>query len=442
MTDALRMFFKMFTGKRWITLLVAIVVIPLTSFWIIATAIVPEFAPKKPGVKRIVIDPGHGGKDSGCLGASAREKEVALAIGLKLGKFIEENFKDVEVIYTRKTDVFVELQERANIANKAEADLFICIHANSGPEKAHGTETYIMGNHKSESNLKVAQRENASILLEENYEVKYGGFDPKSAESYIVFNLMQSAYQDNSTLIAKKIQKQFTDLGRRDRGVKQAGFLVLHQTAMPSVLIETGFLTNKEEEKFLSDPESQNKMANCIYKAFREYKIEVESKIKGVGEEDQTKETPIEEKAEPAEKTKQPEKAHGTSLYGSDKPKEKKEEQPKKEKPVVEKKKTDKKADPDAIGMVEGLVFRVQIASSSKKLPIKAKNFKGLEGVKYIQKDTVYRYYYGEASSLDAITPLKEQAKSVGYSDAFVIAFLNGNRIPLTEALKLAPPKK
>jgi len=255
------------------------------------------------GVKVVCIDAGHGGHDPGCHGVNSKEKHVALSIALKLGKHIEENFPDVKVVYTRKTDVYLKLWERAAIANKANADLFICIHANANDNKnALGTETYVMGLHKSEANLKVAKRENSSILLEEDYKAKYSDFDPNSPESYIVLTMRQNAFIDQSLNFAAKIQTQFTErVGRKNRGVKQAGFLVLHQTNMPSVLIETGFLTNKEEEKFLASNIGQDYMASAVYRAFKEYKNELSSKQSSdsIGDEKETNN--IVEKVEPKE---------------------------------------------------------------------------------------------------------------------------------------------
>ena len=227
----------------------------------------------------VVIDAGHGGDDVGCLGSNSHEKDIALSISLKLGAYLEEKFENLNVIYTRKTDVFVELGERARIANRAKADLFICIHANSASSSAFGTETFVMGNAKTDANMKAAQRENAAILLEDNYEEKYEDFDPNSPESYIAMTLIQSAYQSHSLAFAEKVQVQCRErVGRKDRGVKQAPFLVLHQTTMPSVLIETGFLTNASEEKFLMSELGQDYMASAIYRAFKEYKNELEGK--------------------------------------------------------------------------------------------------------------------------------------------------------------------
>jgi len=227
----------------------------------------------------VVIDAGHGGKDHGTSGKLIKEKDLALSIALKVGNYIEKNVPGVKVIYTRKDDTYLSLDERADIANRAKADLFICIHANANHNtRAYGTETYVMGLHKDESNLAVAKRENSVILLDENYHERYEGFDPNSPESYILFTLTQSAYQSSSLSFAQKVEDQFRNrVGRVSRGVKQAGFLVLWRTTMPSVLIETGFLSNSNEEKFLITDEGQNLIASGIYRAFKEYKSEVES---------------------------------------------------------------------------------------------------------------------------------------------------------------------
>jgi N-acetylmuramoyl-L-alanine amidase len=227
----------------------------------------------------VVIDAGHGGKDHGTSGKTIKEKDVALKIALKLGHYIEKNIPGVKVIYTRKDDRYLPLDERADIANRNKADLFICIHANANKNvRAFGTETYVMGLHVDDNNLAVAKRENSVILLDENYHERYEGFDPNSPESYILFTLTQSAYQTSSLSFAQKVEDQFKKrVGRVSRGVKQAGFLVLWRTTMPSVLIETGFLSNSPEEKFLATDEGQELIASGIYRAFKDYKVEVES---------------------------------------------------------------------------------------------------------------------------------------------------------------------
>ncbi|NJM26797.1 MAG: N-acetylmuramoyl-L-alanine amidase [Bacteroidia bacterium] len=239
-----------------------------------STPTVPEFE-----VDVVVIDAGHGGKDNGTHGKKAKEKDVALDVALKVGSYIEQYVPGVKVVYTRKDDRYLPLDGRADIANKAKADLFICIHANANPNnKAYGTETYVMGLHKEQNNFDVAKRENAVILMDENYKERYEGFDPNSPESYILFDIAASAFQENSLRMAQKVEYQFKNrVGRHSRGVKQAGFWVLWDTAMPSVLIEVGFLTNGSEEQYLLTGNGQDLIASGIYRAFKDYKNEVES---------------------------------------------------------------------------------------------------------------------------------------------------------------------
>jgi N-acetylmuramoyl-L-alanine amidase len=229
-------------------------------------------------VQTVVIDAGHGGKDPGCHGKNSKEADIALKVALELGRIISENLPDVKVIYTRDKNQFVELHDRAGIANKANADLFLSIHCNSGPPHVYGTETYTMGLHSSESNLEVAKRENAVILHESDYKKKYDGFDPSSPEGHILFSLFQHAFIEQSLNLAQKIEEQFSKrVGRTSRGVKQAGLLVLWRTTMPSALIEIGFLTNATEEAYLLNSTNQVYIASAIYRALKEYKLEIES---------------------------------------------------------------------------------------------------------------------------------------------------------------------
>ncbi|MEM8906532.1 MAG: N-acetylmuramoyl-L-alanine amidase [Bacteroidota bacterium] len=231
-------------------------------------------------IKKVVIDPGHGGKDSGCAGQTHLEKDLALNISLKLGRALKNSFPNLEVIYTRNTDVFVPLHQRAAIANRHQADLFISIHCNAIKAADHvsGTETYVMGLHTAEANLAVAKRENASILLEDNYTRIYQGYDPHSAEGHIILSMYQNAYLEQSIRFAEKVEQNLNRITKRkSRGVKQAGFLVLRETTMPSVLIETGYLTNSSDHFFLAQENGQNAVAHSILKAFKAYKQEVEN---------------------------------------------------------------------------------------------------------------------------------------------------------------------
>lgn len=354
------------------------------------------------GIKTVVIDAGHGGKDGGCVGEHSNEKTIALSIALKLGAYIEENFKDVKVVYTRKTDVFIELSERAKIANDAKADLFICIHVNAGSATAIGTETYVMGLHVSEANLRVAKRENSSILYEDDYATRYENFDPNSPESYIAITLRQNAFIDQSLNFAAKVQQQFKDkVGRIDRGVKQAGFLVLHQTNMPSVLIETGFLSNKEEEKFLNSAINQDYMASAIYRAFKEYKHEIEDKNKI----NDTKIKIEEEKKVVKDEKKDPKK--------------------------------NKSKKNEVVLSEDGLVYKIQISTSSVKKELIPENFNGVEDVSFYEAGGIFRYTVGNEKSITEANLLQLKLREKGFEDAFIVAFNNGKRIALSEAMNL-----
>ncbi|HZY78916.1 MAG TPA: N-acetylmuramoyl-L-alanine amidase [Cyclobacteriaceae bacterium] len=245
-----------------------------------------SLAQKADNTFTVVIDAGHGGKDPGTRGAYTKEKDIALKVTLKLGEIIEENMKDVKVLYTRKKDVFIDLDKRSKFANDNHADVFIVIHVNSLPESTPeqrkqsimGTETYVLGLHKTEANFEVARRENSVIFLEENYQEKYEGFDPNSPESYLMLTLSQSANLESSLLLAAKIESQLkTKGGRKSKGVKQAGFQVLWQTTMPGVYCEIGYLSNTKEEKELNDPKVQENIASAIYRALKEYKAQMES---------------------------------------------------------------------------------------------------------------------------------------------------------------------
>jgi N-acetylmuramoyl-L-alanine amidase len=361
-------------------------------------------------VKTVVIDPGHGGHDSGCHGSSAYEKHVALSVSLKLGKLIEQYFPDVKVIYTRKTDVFVELYRRAQIANENKADLFICIHCNSGPKTAYGAETFVMGLHKTADNLAVARRENAVILKEDNYQRRYDGFDPNSPEANIIFSLYQNAYLNQSLFFADKVQHEFKHHAKRhNRGVKQAGFLVIYKTAMPSVLIETGFLTNHEEEIYLKSEFGQSQMATSIVRAFNQYKNWIEGTKNALPNQ-------LDEDVKPPSEivVKTPETP---SIVVENQP------NPENEK--------DEKA------LVGEVVYRVQVFSSPTRISLSSKRFQGTSDAFEYKHGQIFKYTVGRFSTFDQANAYLSDAKKNISKDAFVVAFRGQERISVSEARAL-----
>lgn len=338
----------------------------------------------------VVLDAGHGGKDPGNRGGGFQEKDIALSIILKIGAELEKN-KDIKVVYTRDSDVFIPLEKRGKIANDAKADLFVSVHCNSHNSQASGTETFVLGIHRNSTNFEVAKRENSVIFLEENYEVTYDGFDPNSPESSIGMTIMQEEYLDQSILLADLVQKKFTnDLKRGNRGVKQAGFIVLHQTYMPSVLIETGFLTNKEEGPYLNSTSGQTKMADAIVDAINDY-------------------------------------SHSINLAVLD--------NLEKNAPAVVTTKEEKKIEAFKDNY-DGITFKVQLAASSKKLETKSSNFKGLTPVFREKEGKLYKYYFGATSSYTQIQSLHQEAKTKGYNTSYLVAFKDGEKITVNDALK------
>lgn len=393
------------------------------SFFILLLAALlfpPEVNAQK--VKTVVIDAGHGGHDPGAVGKISKEKDITLAIALKTGKFIEENLPDVKVIYTRRTDVFVELYRRAKIANEAKADLFISIHCNANKSSTpYGAETYVMGLHRSDANLSVAQTENASILLEEDYHVQYDGFDPTSPEGYIFFSMLQNAYMDQSLGIASNVQKHFKDrVNLFDRGVKQAGFLVLYKTTMPSILIETGFISNLKEEKKLASEEGQTYIASAIYRAIKEYKQSIEKSPQLVVSDELKSEKSIDKNMDSSRKNEK------------SKPKPDNKE-------VLLAQKDGNNA--QTIGMAEpsgnNLVFKVQFLVSDKLLETSDRLFKGLKNVEYYLHGGLYKYTYGSEKNFEVAENNAKELRKNGFSDCFVVAFLNDKRIDINEARKL-----
>ncbi len=410
--------------------------------WLILSSF--RTAPTNPfGLTRVVIDAGHGGHDSGCLGKNSKEKDIALGIALKLGKYIEENFPDVKVIYTRKTDQFVELFERASIANNAKADLFICIHCNSAcfldrkrkevcNTETSGVETWVMGLHKSEANLEVAKRENEVVLLEKDYVKKYDGFDPNSPEANIIFSLYQNAFIDQSLRMASYIQREVQAKGRPVRGVKQAGFLVLFKTSMPSVLIETGFLSNPDEEKFLASDNGQDKMAASIYRAFRSYKLAIDNPKGSI-------DFGVSKSDEEVVKEKESGSSDGKSTNAEEGTRQKEEV-----KSDVKTKTTEKGAKAESTQLVKSadaakqvLIWGVQFYSSPKRLRADHPRFMDVKNVRVDFENQLYKYSSGQLKDFDSAVELQSKLRKLGFKDAFVVAFYKDKKITMKEAMQM-----
>ncbi|MDR2120191.1 MAG: N-acetylmuramoyl-L-alanine amidase [Tannerella sp.] len=342
---------------------------------------VPVFDRQQPFT--VVIDAGHGGRDPGSIGSATKEKTINLAVALKLGKLISDAHKDVNVIYTRKTDRFVEVVERANIANRHNADLFISIHTNSVKKASNvkGAETYTLGLAKTQENLEVAMLENSVILMEDNYEQRYEGFDPNSSESYIIFEYLQNIYLEQSISLASGIQNAFASAKRINRGVRQAGFLVLKATSMPSVLIELGFISNKDEEKYMRSEAGQNQLAKSIYTAFAKYKNEYDLR-------------------QSYPDNSHPAKAHNEEL-------------------------------PAASAANGQVIYKVQILSSDKKLSPASPKLKGYKADCY-EENGLYKYTFGESTDYNAARQIQKKV-SEDFKDAFIIRTRNGKRLKSNE---------
>jgi len=345
----------------------------------------------------VVLDAGHGGKDPGRpTDFGYKEKDIALDIVLKIGNNLEK-IEDIKVIYTRDKDVFIELRQRAKIANKADADLFVSVHCNAHNSQAYGTETYVLGLHRNDSNFRVAKLENEVIFLEDNFETNYEGFDPESPESLIGLTLMQEDYLDQSILLARYVQDNFTyKLKRKNRGVKQAGFWVLHNTYMPSILIETGFITNKSEGDYLNSQKGKISISKSISDAILNYKSKLNS------------DPLLNTKALPnklVEETEQ--KSKNISVA---------EIQPNSSK----------------------LIFKVQISAGPNRLSTKSYNFNGLSQISRQKLDSIYRYFYGNTSKYSIALELLKKAISKGYKTAYIVAYSDGEMITINEALKSA----
>ena len=359
------------------------------------------------GVHTVVIDAGHGGNDPGNLGTrryKTKEKDIALSVALKVGQYITQNLKDVKVVYTRKTDVFIPLEKRAQIANDAEADVFISIHCDAFTKSTvNGSTSIVLGRNHNDENMRVAIKENSVILLEENYEETYQGFDPRKPETLIALTLYQSAFLEQSISLAQKIQDQFKyRVKRKDRGVKQQPLYVTSRTAMPAVLVELGFLTNPKEEDFLNSEQGQSYMASAIYRALKAYKEERDEfsklKVKSI-----IKDTTTLVKPKVTEDTK----------------------------PLVNNKNEEAQ---NRLEDPRTTFYTVQVATSALKKELKPENFKGQEGVELYEDQGFYKYIIGRVYTLKEAHEIKQKLKKAGFKDAFVIALSEGKRIPLEEA--------
>lgn len=378
----------------------------------------------------LVIDPGHGGHDAGALGAISKEKNINLAVALRFGKYVEQNLPEVRVIYTRKTDVFIPLNERANIANRANADLFISVHTNALPagKVARGFETYTLGMHRAKDNLDVAMRENSVISMEKDYQQRYQGFDPRSSESYIIFEFIQGKNMERSVELARMIQRGVCDgANRPDKGVHQAGFLVLRETSMPGCLIELGFITTPDEERLLNDDSRVDDIARGIYEAFAKYKnkydksVSVPYRAKDSEDVNLPKIVPDQE---PAPKTrvvtrgKQPKREEATL------------EQPKKDVKKQETKKDVKKAE-----VADAPVFKLQIFVGSRNLRKGDAHFKGETDYDSFQEGNLVKYTLGASTNYNEIYRLRKE-KLEKFPEAFIIAFKNGQKYDVNQAIR------
>jgi len=397
----------------------------------------------------VVIDPGHGGKDGGATRDKIKEKDINLQVALGLGKLIETSHPGVKVVYTRKTDVFVDLLKRAQIANKAKANLFISIHVNSSQAKtttASGVETYILGLHRSKDNLEVAKRENSVILMEDDYHQKYEGFDPNSPESYIIFEFMANKYMEQSLEFATYVQNHCVKSAKRgDRGVRQAGLLVLRESAMPSVLIELGFINNSTEAKYMSSATGQRTLASAIYSGFKEYKKAFDKRGtfvtngKPAEKEKATNNPPVAEiitnVADAGNTSDTPEFETTDQAYVT-KPKQDPVKQTTNKKPA-EKEKT-KQETPGSIQKTETenkppindsrIEYRVQFLISNTPIAKNSSAFKGLSPVDEYIDDGIHKYTYGKTYDENEIKNIQSEVRKK-FHDAFVVKFMNGKRI-------------
>ncbi|ATV38229.1 N-acetylmuramoyl-L-alanine amidase [Prevotella intermedia] len=384
----------------------------------------------------VVIDPGHGGKDVGAVGAISNEKSINLNIALALGNLIERNLSDVRVIYTRKTDVFISLKGRAEIANRAKADLFISVHTNSVPPTKtppQGFQVYTLGMHRAKDNLDVAMRENSVISLEKGYEKTYQGFDPNSSESYIMFEILQSANMEKSVELARLIQRSVcSKANRNDKGVHQAGFLVLRETSMPSCLIELGFITSNEEEQFLNSSRGIDLMARGIYEAFVEYKNIYDGKVTIPYRPSTKNQLPIENvlgrlsnnTKTPAEQVEMPKRIKVVT-------------QPRTTQTPTVRSQRNRQERHTSLDEASASIplFKIQIFAINRELSLDSELFKGYKNISFEVDGSLHKYMIGANEDYYEILRLKEELKQE-FPEAFIVAFKNGQRMNTGEAVK------
>lgn len=370
----------------------------------------------------LVIDPGHGGHDAGAIGAFSKEKNINLNVALAFGRLVENNCSNVKVIYTRKTDVFIPLHQRADIANRNKADLFISIHTNALPRgaKATGLETYTLGMHRASDNFDVAKRENSVILIEKDYKQHYEGFDPSSSESYIMFEFLQDKNMAQSVELAKMVQKRTCAAAARpNKGVKQAGFLVLRETSMPSCLIELGFISTPSEEQFLNSDEGIANMGRGIYQAFCDYLSKYDKSFT-VPFKPELSRQELDERPQPAVEETKEERKEDT--------KEERKEETKAEKPANQEEK-------QKVNQDEAPVFKVQILTSNIKLKSGSRQLKGQEDADFYKDGNIYKYTVGASTNYNEIYRLRKQLLD-RFPEAFIIAFKHGQRMDVQQAIR------
>lgn len=385
----------------------------------------------------LVIDAGHGGHDAGAIGAISKEKNINLSVALQLGKYVEANLPDVRVVYTRKTDVFIPLKERANIANRASADLFISVHTNAlpGGKIARGFETYTLGMHRAKDNLDVAMRENSVISMEKDYQQTYQGFDPKSSESYIIFEFIQGKNMERSVELAKQIQSCVcTGAGRPDKGVHQAGFLVLRETSMPSCLIELGFISTPDEEQTLNNPTQVDLMARNIYEAVARYKAKYDTTTT-VPYRSSTKKQTSMPTIVPETYKKESQHTQADNRQRRDSSKQQRQEKDRPQRKDTVKQQSQDSNKQHNVKSTTLPVFKLQIFVSSRVLRAGDTHFKGLTDCEYYREGGLVKYTTGASTNYNEIYALRKKLADK-FPESFIIAFKNGEKYDVNQAIR------